>query len=140
MQTARRHRILFTYILNKNWGLDEESKLLRTFVSETSHPLRTVYRYVYDIDWKADFQHKGPTLFGKGDLVLTDGAGHFLVVEIKYIDPSEGKTMRTRRTKKRKEVIAQTKVYLQAFRKQNRLPDSRVKGLVLTNECELLLV
>lgn len=131
-----RHRILFDYVSKKTWGLDQEALLLRAFITDLKNPIRVHYKYVYDLDWKADFPNG---LFGRGDLVLTDGKGNFLVVEAKYIDPLEGKTMRTRRTKKRKEVLNQTQTYLEAFRKQNRLQPEAVKGLVLTNEHTILL-
>lgn len=127
----RRHKVLHNYIEQKDWGLDAEATLLREFILSQDHPVRSVYKFVYDLDWRADLPHG---LFGRGDLVLTDGKGKFLVVEVKYIDPLEGRTMRTRRTKKRKEVLAQTYTYLQAFRKQNAVPPASVKGLVLTNE------
>jgi len=58
------------------------------------------YPYVIEDEWEVE---PGRTDRGRGDLVFTDGAGCFAVVEVKWLDlESTGRTGTTKRTSNRK--------------------------------------
>ena len=69
---------------------------------------------------------------GKVDLVLTDGQGKFLLVEVKYISPKPGKTARTKRNKNRKKGAEQASSFKTQF--QQLHPEWHVDAETVTND------
>jgi len=75
------------------------------------------------------------TNMGVGDLVLTNGRGVYLVVEVKFIDlTSTGETARARRNVKRKLVKEQANKYAEKFRELNTAEALIIIPAIYTNE------
>jgi len=89
------------------------------------------YQWIYDYEWEVVPGHPNQ---GKGDLVMTDGLGSFLVIEVKNINLlRSGRTARTKRSKSRREVGEQIKSYAIAWRNQHTKARI-VLGATYTNE------
>ncbi|MFM7424944.1 MAG: hypothetical protein ACKO7W_08140, partial [Elainella sp.] len=92
------------------------------------------YPYVVDDEWQVKV---GRLELGRGDLVFADGAGHYAVVEVKWID-LEGIGRQKRTTKesnrrKRNEVRAQARRYA-AILLDIWEDTEQVQAFVFTNE------
>jgi hypothetical protein len=135
-QTEIQHRdsVLRAYFEGRDWDRNNEYALKRKFVinSVTFIP---DYPYLIDDEWEVE---PSRTEQGKGDLLFTDGAGRFAVVEVKWIDlegssgSRTGSTRRVSNRKKRRQVEEQADKYTQAL---GRLLDSfiEIEGYSYTN-------
>ncbi|KAK9817794.1 hypothetical protein WJX72_002246 [[Myrmecia] bisecta] len=135
-EMRRRHAVLCDYVKGRNWGLNEEMRLMRQFVVDVDHPVRAAYPWLFDYEWVIVLAHtQGHTTghWGRGDLVFTDGQANFLVVEAKYLQSTSGKTSKVARTAKRKQVREQVVANVEAFQRQWSGWAS-VRGLAMTNE------
>ena len=125
----RRDQLMRAYFQGRDWDGNKEFGLKRHLILN-SDELLPDYPFVIDDEWEVE---PNESQKGKGDLVFTNGAGQFAVVEVKWIDlDSSGKTVRTRRTKNRKEVAGQAANYAQHF--CHRMGGAEVKGYFFTNE------
>ena len=104
---------------------------------QNSQTLLPTYPYLFRYEWDVipDWSHTGC-----GDLVFTDGRGNYAIVEVKHIPQSSGRTIRTRRNRKRKDVIIQARWYARNFtthfhRTMNvSFPLQKIEGYTFTNE------
>lgn len=108
---VHRDRVIRDYLIGRVWDENPEFRLLRALVLE-GQPLLADVPYVFDYEWEVESGHSN---LGRGDLVLTNGAGTFAVVEVKFIDDREGSTARTKRTKSRSKVQSQARQYARAL-------------------------
>jgi hypothetical protein len=107
-EAIRRNAVLRAFFDGKDWDLNEEYVLKRAFVRR-SRALLPAYEFLVDDEWDAV---SGRSDLGRGDLVFTDGVGHFAVVELKFIDLTRtGPTARVKRTKSRGKVFEQAVIY-----------------------------
>ena len=131
---AERDRVLRAFLRDKSWDLDPEERLRNKFLLEeiARIPEMASYIFLWGLEWSVEGE--GVSEAGRGDAVLTDGHGRFAVLEFKYIDnTTSGATARTRRTKKRKEVLEQVKTYAAFFHRAH--PSARaVAAYAVTNE------
>ena len=118
MDYEKRNRILRAYFEGRDWDNSGEYNLKRKLILE-GDPGLAGYPLLYDDEWEVV---PGQSNCGKGDLVFTDGQGKFAVVEVKYMNPSTGRTARTRRTKQRKQVVEQAIHYASEF--EDRTPEA----------------
>jgi hypothetical protein len=135
-QTEIKHRdsVLRAYFQGRDWDRNNEYFLKRKLVIN-SITLMPSYPYLIDDEWEVEPSRAEQ---GKGDLLFTDGAGHFSVVEVKWIDlegPSSSRTGSTRRVsnrKKRRQVEEQADRYALSL---GRLLDSfiEIEGYSYTN-------
>jgi hypothetical protein len=91
--------------------------------------LRINFPYVAAFEWPAV---EGRDDLGRGDLVMTNGYGIFVVIECKYIDKETGKTARQRRRNQRNMVKEQAADYRDLY--QRLKPDAVVLACSYTNE------
>lgn len=128
---AERDRVLRDYIRGRTWDTNPEFGLLRNLVVD-GHPLLDAFPLLYDYEWEVQ---PGRSDGGCGDLVFTDGAGNFAVVEVKFIDTGRtGRTVRVKRTKSRSLVRAQARTYANALRFLLVDEALTVRAFALTNE------
>ncbi|MBE9112604.1 hypothetical protein IQ273_24745 [Nodosilinea sp. LEGE 07298] len=135
IEVKHRDSVLRAYFEGRDWDRNNEYALKRKFVTN-SETLMPNYPYLIDDEWEVESSR---TEKGKGDLLFTDGAGRFSVVEVKWIDlegPNGSRTGSTRRDsnrKKKKQVKEQAVKYAQAL---GRLLDSfsEIEGYSYTNE------
>ncbi len=128
---AERDRVIRTYIQGRSWDTNPEFMLIRAFVSE-GHADLAAYTHIHDYEWEVDPGHSNG---GCGDLVLTDGAGNFAVVEAKFVDTGRsGHTARVKRTKSRSQVREQARTYADALRRILGDELLTVRAFSLTNE------
>jgi Holliday junction resolvase-like predicted endonuclease len=107
-----------------------EAELKRELLANLPEELQG-YNELVENEWEVN---PGYSQAGKGDLVMTDGLGHYAVIEVKHIDTSAtGRTAQTRRNNKRKQVKQQAQQYAGEYKK--RQPNARsVKAMTYTNE------
>ena len=131
-EIKRRHWIIHDYIIGRTWDKNPEFLLIKQIVSgEIIQEYTEKYPYNYDYEWEV---YDGYSNLGKGDLVLTDAHGNFLIIECKYINlNATGQTARSKRRKSRRDVKKQTKDYIKAFKIKN-FEAKNVIGLAVTNE------
>lgn len=99
-----RNLVLKSYFKGRDWDLNSEYLLKRKLVLN-SNRLLPQYPYVIEDEWEVTTDK---TNEGKGDLVFTNAAGYFAVVEVKYINLKlSGGTTSQKRTFKRKTVREQ---------------------------------
>ncbi|MAA79333.1 MAG: hypothetical protein CL916_08735 [Deltaproteobacteria bacterium] len=89
---------------------------LKIYLISNSSELLPDYTYVVDDEW---FVIDGKSQYGKGDLLFTDGTGHFAVVEIKYLTPYSGATARKKRNKGKNKVEEQVYKYVYEYRNKH---------------------
>lgn len=110
---AHRDRILRSYFLGKDWDENPEFRLKRELVLKAPDELAR-FPFLVDDEWEVS---PGKTDKGRGDLLFTDGAGGFAVVEVKFIDNDRtGKTARTKRNDSRSKVVEQARRYAAELR------------------------
>jgi hypothetical protein len=129
--------VLRAYFNGRDWDKNSEYALKRKLVLN-SHQLLPHHPYVIEDEWEVEASR---TDKGRGDLVFTDGAGAFAVVEVKWIDlKGEGRSGSTKRTsnrKKRRTVEAQAITYANLYAELNLgMPNTtvRVDAFIFTNE------
>jgi len=127
----RRNQVLRAYFTGRDWDDNNEYALKRDLVLN-SHELLPNYPLLIDDEWEVE---PNRTQDGKGDLLFTDGAGRFAVVEVKWVDEdASGSNARTSRNAKRSKVKKQAANYAQAL--ANRLKTFiQIEGYWFTNEC-----
>lgn len=137
MDHQHRDRVLRSYFAGRDWDENPEFKLKRHLVLK-GDPALADWPYVIDDEWEV---WPGNTDQGRGDLLFSDGAGRFAVVEVKFIDLGRtGATARSKRTDSRGKVADQARVYAQAL--PTRYPDqvAAVAAFAFTNEQGLVPV
>ena len=82
-------------------------------------------RYPYVFKWEYLVYPPFSNL-GKGDLILADGKGGFLIVELKKLHSGTGKTARTSRNKAKKKVKKQAEYYARVFKRKH--PEASVQA------------
>ncbi|MEP0949526.1 MULTISPECIES: hypothetical protein [Cyanophyceae] len=102
-QTKIKHRddVLRAYFQGRDRDRNNEYYLKQKFVANSA-TFMPDYPYLIDDEWEVETSR---TEKGKGDLLFTDGAGRFAVVEVKWIDlegPNGSRTGSTRRDSNRK--------------------------------------
>ncbi len=106
-----RDRVLRDYFQKKNWDKNNEFKLKQIIVLNNSQLLPHM-PYIVDDEWEVEASR---TDQGRGDLVFTDGAGRYAVVEVKWIDlegvARQGRTRKNSNREKRNEVKKQALKY-----------------------------
>jgi hypothetical protein len=135
-KTEIKHRdnVLRAYFQGRDWDKNNEYYLKQKFVTN-SVIFMPGYPYLIDDEWEVEPSRAEK---GKGDLLFTDGAGRFAIVEVKWIDlegPNGSRTGSTRRgsnRKKRRQVEEQAVKYAQSL---GRLLDSfiEIEGYSYTN-------
>lgn len=135
-KTEVKHRdsVLRAYLRGRDWDKNKEYELKRKFVINSVNFIPS-YPYLIDDEWEVKPSRAEQ---GKGDLLFTDGAGRFAIVEVKWIDlegPNGSRTGSTRRVsnrKKKKQVEEQAVRYAQAL---GRILDSfiEIEGYSYTN-------
>ena len=127
----RRDQVLRAYFAGRDWDTNNEYVIKRHLVLQ-SHNLLPTYPFLIDDEWEAE-PNQGQE--GKGDLIFTDSAGHFAVVEVKWIDlATSGSTAKVRRTKKRKKVQEQAVDYARILAQRLEY-FIQVEGYWFNNEC-----
>lgn len=122
-EIEHRDRILHAYFLGRTWDLNNEFLLKRKLVLERNTLLPS-YQYIFDDEWEVETSLSNE---GKGDLIFTDGSGHFAVIEVKFI----GKT--GNRRIKRREVEQQAEKYAHHLTKKIK-GYLEIKGFFYTDE------
>ncbi len=108
---AYRDRVMRTWFDQRTWDNNEEFKLKRELIQKNL-PELAPFPLLIDDEWEVV---AGATNNGRGDLLLTDGAGAFAVVEVKWLpELFGGRTSKTSRNKKRKAVRSQALSYVLA--------------------------
>ena len=138
-EIEHRDQVLRTYFKGRDWDQNGEYQLKRQLVLN-SDGLLPHYPYVIEDEWEVE---AGRADKGRGDLVFTDGAGCFAVVEVKWIDldgsQRTGSTKRVSNRKKRRTVEQQAidyaNNYLELLLKKRKAVES-VEGYIFTNEEE----
>lgn len=139
-EIEHRNQVLRAYFEGRNWDNNGEYALKRQLVL-SSHQLLPRYPYVIEDEWEVE---PGRTDKGRGDLVFTDGKGHFAVVEVKWIDIQNsdrvGVTRRGSNRKKRRKVEKQAGDYAEILSKKYDCI-SHIEAYAFTNEqdCPQLL-
>ncbi|WOD37236.1 hypothetical protein [Nodosilinea sp. E11] len=134
IEVKHRDSVLRAYFKGRDWDRNNERYLKQKFVTNSASFIPD-YSYLIDDEWEVEPSRAEQ---GKGDLLFTDGAGRFAVVEVKWIDlegPNGSRTGSTRRVsnrKKRRQVEEQAVRYAQAL---GRLLDSfsEIEGYSYTN-------
>ncbi len=105
---VHRDRVMRSWFDGRTWDSNAEFKLKRDLIRE-GLPELAPFPMLIDDEWEV---LPGATNGGRGDLLFTDGAGAFAVVEVKWL-PSlfGGRTARTSRNKKRGAVRSQAWTY-----------------------------
>ena len=126
----RRNRVLRTYFQERDWDENNEYALKRYLVLH-SHELLPDHPLLMDDEWEVEPNRNQE---GKGDLLFSDGAGRFAVVEVKWLNQDKsGKTARTSRTQKRNKVRDQAVEYAHALA-QRLETFTQIEGYCFTNE------
>ena len=108
---AHRDRVMRAWFEGRSWDANPEFKLKRELV-QAALPELAPFPLLIDDEWEVV---PGATDGGRGDLLFTDGAGAFAVVEVKWLpDLGGGRTKRTSRNKKRGAVRDQAWTYAHA--------------------------
>lgn len=121
-EVKRRNDILRAYFRGRDWDQGTEATLTRELVL-SSHDLLPEFPYLIDHEWE---EVPGRTQHGRGDLLFTDGASRYAVVEVKSITASGNNTNR------RTAVECQARRYLEAA--QARFPGAEVVAYVYTDD------
>ncbi|MGB3138703.1 MAG: hypothetical protein WBB18_17975 [Nodosilinea sp.] len=132
IEMQRRDQVLRAYFLGRDWDDNNELALKRDLVLR-SQELLPNYPLLINDEWEVE---PNRTQDGKGDLLFTDGAGCYAVVEVKWVDvDTSGSTARSSRTGKRSRVKKQAANYAQAL--VNCLQTFiQIEGYWFTNECQ----
>jgi hypothetical protein len=121
MECMRRNSIIRPYIIQRDWHMSLEFKLIKNLVHVLGTPrpewtpYAERYRYLFDYEWA------NPS--GKGDLIFSDGQNNFLIVEVKTMETdngaSTGPTSRVRRRRKKRHVEEQADKYSRIWHRLN---------------------
>jgi hypothetical protein len=118
MECKRRNSIIRPYIVQRDWHMSLEFKLIRDLVLGNIPqwtPYAEKYHYLFDYEWA------NPS--GKGDLIFSDGQNNFLIVEVKTmktdIGASTGIRSRERRRRKKRHVEEQADKYSSEWHRLN---------------------
>ena len=134
-EIQHRNRVLRAYFLGRGWDRNNEFLLKRKLILCSSKILPQ-YPYIVDDEWEVEASR---TDKGRGDLVFTNGAGGYAVVEVKWIDLDglgrEGSTKRTSNRQKRRSVEQQAIHYAAHFLAQWYEVES-VNAYIFTNEAD----
>jgi hypothetical protein len=116
IECQRRDTVLRVYFAGRSWDDVGEFALKRRVVLESLLP---DYPYVIDDEWDVEPGHPN---HGRGDLLFSDGAGRFAVVEVKYVDliglNRDSRNRRNSNRKKRRKVEEQAMTYAREFARQ----------------------
>lgn len=127
---AHRDRVMRAWFEGRTWDENAEFKLKRDLI-RANVPDLAVFPLLIDDEWEVV---SGATNDGRGDLLFTDGAGAFAVVEVKWLpELFGGRTARTSRNKKRKAVRNQAWTYAQAVLR-NYADAQTVTAFICTND------
>jgi hypothetical protein len=134
-EIQHRDQVLRTYFRGRGWDRNNEFLLKRQLILHSSKLLPR-YPYVIDDEWEVEASY---TDKGRGDLIFTDGAGYYAVVEVKWIDVEgtgrQGTTKRGSNRQKRRKVEQQAIHYATCL--LERLDDVvSVSAYIFTNECD----
>jgi hypothetical protein len=133
-EIQHRDEVLRAYFQGRDWDKNEEYLLKRKLILD-SDQLLPEYQYVIEDEWEVE---SGRADQGCGDLVFTDGSGHFAVVEVKWIDLKSSDTASNKRTKKRKAVKEQAIIYAEIYEQKlssiNPSTVKKIEAYVYTNE------
>ena len=130
VDVQHRNRVLRAYFAGRTWDKNPEFQLICDFIN-APHNSHTAFPLVFDFEWEVAPGHPNE---GRGDLLLTDGAGRFAVVEAKHIDARSGPTARVKRTKSRGHVREQAVQYAWAVARDSDANANEVSAFVLTPE------
>jgi hypothetical protein len=138
-EIEHRHQVLCAYFEGRNWDKNSEYALKRKLILNNTQLLPD-YLYVIEDEWEVE---PGRSDKGRGDLVFTNGADCFAVVEVKWIDLKgtgrTGSTKRTSNRKKRRTVEEQAINYANIYARLvfGELETvKQVKAFMFTNEYE----
>jgi len=127
---AHRDRVMRAWFDGRTWDSNDEFLLKRRLLA-ANLPELAVFPLLIDDEWEVV---SGETNHGRGDLLFTDGAGAFAVVEVKRFPALfGGKTSRTCRNKKRKAVREQAWTYARAVLR-NLVDAQSVEVFVYTDD------
>ena len=125
-----RDRVLRAYFEGRNWDGNQEFALTQEVVMRRQELLPD-YPFVFDYEWEVEPNRSDN---GKGDLIFTDAAGRFAVVEVKWIDTfNTGPTSRKKRNADRNKVRSQAADY-RTFLAAKLQISGQVEGYYYTNE------
>jgi hypothetical protein len=115
----------------------KETQLMQIFITHIpTDPIARCFPYMYGFEYEPE---RGRTDKGKGDLLLTNGMGLFLLVEFKHLDKTTtGATAKVRRTKKRKYVFKQAQRMCKQMRHKLGEESLLLLGATYTNESPTL--
>ena len=123
--------ILRKQILESSNRKCRKEQLFLSFCIENQHEISPIKKYPFIVELEYEIIVKG-LIKGEIDLLLTDGKGNFLIVEVKFLPEKGGQKNRVRKIEKR------TKVYEQATKNQKllqvELPNTPIECFALTNE------
>jgi hypothetical protein len=138
-EIVHRDQVIRGYFEGRNWDKNGEYSLKRKLILD-SRQLFPNYSYVIEDEWEVE---PGRTDQGCGDLVFTDGSGHFAVVEVKWIDLEStertGSTKRGSNRKKRRKVEDQAIHYAGVYAELNLgglHSDYSIEAFIFTNESD----
>lgn len=128
-------RDLETHMLKSPLGAVEEQGLTRQLVQALSDSGSKLWAdglsccpYIFDMNWEVC---EGRSDLGVGDLVLTNGFGIFMVIEVKHATELPGRNQRVNRHAQLVKVREQALRYREAF--LQRHPDSLAMACTYTN-------
>lgn len=138
-EARKRNRVLRAYFKGRDWDGQGEFQLKCALANE-GHTVLAAYPYLVDDEWEVS---PGQTNKGRGDLVFTDGHGHWATVETKWIDGGtdggSGKTRRTSKRTKRRKVEKQAIEYASLL-KYFRDDVDHVEAFLHTNETPMVRI
>ena len=136
-EIKHRNLVLRSYFEGRNWDLNSEHSLKRELVLESDR-IFPQYPYVIEDEWEVTPDKSND---GKGDLVFTDAAGRFAIVEVKHINLElYGGNASTKRTSRRKVVKEQAVRYAEQYANlasDRQIYVKQVEAFIFTNESRL---
>ncbi|GAB4134287.1 MAG: hypothetical protein Fur0046_05920 [Cyanobacteria bacterium J069] len=138
-EIEHRNQVLRGYFAGRDWDQNGEYGLKRTLVLNSDRLLPD-YPYVIENEWEVE---PGQAHKGRGDLVFTDGAGHFAVVEVKWLNrigsggnrKGRQERVRVKRHLVRKQALHYAQVYAVSKLEAGVIDDlNAVAAFVFTND------
>ncbi|WOB41817.1 hypothetical protein HNI00_00445 [Thermoleptolyngbya oregonensis NK1-22] len=138
-EIEHRDRVLRSYFEGCDWDQNGEYELKRTLVLNSDRLLPD-YPYVVENEWEVE---PGRGHKGRGDLVFTDGAGRFAVVEVKCLNrtgcggnkKAQQEKVRVRRHQVIKQALHYANIYAASKLEAGVIDDpNAVAAYVFTNE------
>lgn len=121
-EAKRRDEILRPYVLARDWDKDRERSLCRSFVAQ-SGALLPDHPYLVGYEWEA---FSDDVNGDRGDLLFTDGARCFAVVEVKQVGGAN------KRNDARRKVEQQAQKFAEVVRRLH--PGAQVTAWVFTDD------